>query len=287
MLREAGRRAGAQGLRARGARYAEQGEVVAAARGGLSRLGSGTEASKPASVAVRRVQFADGLTEIGGISPDGRYLSFVDGGHGHGDLSVMDLATGQKQQVAKGASHKANVKVGAELSVFSPDGKQLAYGWHGPPDNDQLRIINVDGTGERTLFKKDHPMWIQTHGWAGGHVLIMYGRRDSKETQILVVSAADGSVQTLKTLQGDQPQVKLSPDGSWVAVAVSHPGSSLENTLSLISTADGREVPLPKQAGLRQWVQGWTPDGKALLFTSTRDGRNNLYGLRVENGKAL
>ena len=53
------------------------------------------------------------------------------------------------------------------MSVFSPDGKQLAYGWHTPSNSDQIRVINIDGTGERILYQSDRPVWFQTHGWAG------------------------------------------------------------------------------------------------------------------------
>ena len=46
-----------------------------------------------------------------------------------------------------------------------------------------------------------------------------FGERDSKDNKIQVISAADGSVRTLKTLQGAQPTVRISPDGQWVAVS--------------------------------------------------------------------
>ncbi|MFN7938844.1 MAG: tetratricopeptide repeat protein [Bryobacteraceae bacterium] len=261
--------------------YGDQSEIASAARGGLGRLGAEVGAKQAEGVRLRHVQVADGLEDVGGISPDGQYLSFVEDGHGFGELSILNLATGQKRQVTRGASHNKNAREGAELSVFSPDGKQLAYGWHTPANSDQLRTIQIDGSGMRTLFRTDHPSWIQTHGWAGGNILIKSGDRDSQENHILVISAADGAVRKLKTLRNPQPQVKLSPDGSWVAV------NHRAGGLSLVSTADGREVPVLQPASDSVDLSEWTPDGKMLIYSVGNNMQTNLYGMRIENGQVV
>jgi len=73
--------------------YADQVEAVAQARTRLVELG---RLAHPSAVTLRRVWVGQGSDASGGISPDGRYLSFTD--WETGDLAVRDLATGQNRR---------------------------------------------------------------------------------------------------------------------------------------------------------------------------------------------
>src|SRR5262250_2089097 len=72
--------------------YADQNEAAAQARARLAVL-SGNAASRDSEMVTRRVWAGPDVNGEGTVSPDGRYLSYVD--WTTGDLALRDLATGK------------------------------------------------------------------------------------------------------------------------------------------------------------------------------------------------
>src|SRR5215470_18553908 len=80
------------------------------------------------------------------------------------------------------------------------------------------------------------------------------------------------------------PQV--SPDGKWVAFAVSTPDMDANRNASnvwVMSTAGGEARQLT-QSG-RDMAPAWSPDGKTLAFLSSRDGSSQIYLLSMTGGE--
>lgn len=104
-----------------------------------------------------RLFAADGTRErpIGGAdlhdpvwSPDGRSLLAVD--QKRGRIVRLDVATGAERAIAQGSD-----------PAWSPDGRWIAFirrEAHRDRPGASLRIVRVDGTGERTIF-------IHRYGW--------------------------------------------------------------------------------------------------------------------------
>jgi Tol biopolymer transport system component len=88
----------------------------------------------------------------GAPSPDGRHLSFVD--WSTGDLAVRDLTTGESRHVTnKGSWSESSEQAG--YSVFSADGKQLAYSWFNEEKKIfELRSIDLNGTQPHVLLSE-------------------------------------------------------------------------------------------------------------------------------------
>jgi Tol biopolymer transport system component len=98
----------------------------------------------------------------GGISPDGRYLSYVD--WTAGNLAVRDLITETSWLLTKNTGWD-DLDGWAESSVVSPDGKQIAYAWENNEKDVNfydLRIIDMDGTNLRVLYRDAAVFWV-TH----------------------------------------------------------------------------------------------------------------------------
>jgi dipeptidyl aminopeptidase/acylaminoacyl peptidase len=80
---------------------------------------------------------------------------------------------------------------------------------------------------------------------------------------------------------------KISPDGQWVAYAVSTPDMEANRGVSNIwaaRLAGGDAVQLT--SGGHDSSPVWSPDGKTLAFISSRDGNAQIYLLPMDGGEA-
>jgi dipeptidyl aminopeptidase/acylaminoacyl peptidase len=79
----------------------------------------------------------------------------------------------------------------------------------------------------------------------------------------------------------------ISPDGAWVAYAVSTPDMDANRNASniwAVRTAGGDAVQLT--SGGHDSSPVWSPDGKTLAFLSSRDGNSQVYFLPMDGGEA-
>ena len=140
--------------------YADQREQVTIARRLLAALTRPARAADPSAMVARRIWAGPGVDILGGPSPDGRYLSFVDGSTG--DLAVRELATGKNRRLTnKGSWYES--KEYAEYSRVSPDGKQVAYVWFNKDLSHELRLIGIDGSDPRVFYQNDQLGHIQPY----------------------------------------------------------------------------------------------------------------------------
>ena len=224
----------------------------------------------PSGMVARQVWAGPGVDILGTPSPHGRFLSFVD--WSTGDLAVRALATGEKRRLTNKGSWADSVEF-AEYSVFSPDGKQVAYAWFNKDWFYDLRIIGIDGSGARVLYTNQDLRYIWPAAWSqdGKYVLATFFRTD-RTNQIALVSVADGSVRVVKTLDWRYPQkMSLSPDGHYITYDFPPQEDSPERDIFLLSTDGSREIPLIQHPA-NDFFPVWAPDGKRILFVSDRTG---------------
>lgn len=80
---------------------------------------------------------------------------------------------------------------------------------------------------------------------------------------------------------------EVSPDGKWVAYAISTPDMEANRGASnvwLMSTAGGDAVQVTQ--GGHDSSPSWSPDGRTLGFISSRDGNSQVYLLSMDGGEA-
>ena len=187
----------------------------------LVSFGSGPLLTPPSALAqesggmtVRRVwERAADLT--GGPSPDGRYLSYVD--WRTGDLAIRELATGKNRRLTNKGSWLESSEY-AGVSAISPSGKQVAYTWYNKDGFSELRLVGLDASGPRVLYRNEEVGYPHPAAWSpdGKHILATFARSD-RTNQIVLVAVADGSVRVLKTLDWRWPETSFSPDGRTIA----------------------------------------------------------------------
>jgi len=181
--------------------YADQVDSATEARTRLAAL------RKPAmseSGPITRRVWAGSKTDFSGeISPDGKYISFVD--WDTGDLAIRDLEKGTNRRLTNKGSWEENDLEEAEGSIWSPDSKKVAYiwcQWIAEPNNNELRLISLDNPIPRVLYRNEKfADWIYPHDWSpdGRHILATLRMEDGAREMVLV-SVADGKVRFLKRL---------------------------------------------------------------------------------------
>jgi Tol biopolymer transport system component len=266
--------------------FADQQEIVNEARTRLAKLDRPERATELSGMVVRKVWEGLDIDDFCEISPDGKFLSYVD--RETGDLAIYELATGKKRNLTNKGSLKTS-NVFAIYSRWSLDGRQIVYDWKNK-STVELRIIGLDGSKPRILYRNEEVEWAETHDWSPDdkQILACFSRKDGTN-QIVLVSAADGSVHVLKTLAGKGYEslpvsMSFSPDGRYIVYDFPQKENSYKRDISVLSTDGSREISLIKHpAG--ECVLGWAPDGKNILFASDRTGIGCIWLIAVAEGK--
>ncbi|MFN7933725.1 MAG: hypothetical protein U0R19_10375 [Bryobacteraceae bacterium] len=271
----------------------EFGDQKEAAEQARARMAGLRPRSGPAMATNRKVfTVPPGGDLYGTVSPDGRYAPYVNW-EKKGNLFLRDLETGVDRQITDqatdevGTPHKEEQY--AEEYAFSRDGKQIVYSWYrGDTDRYELRVASLQGTGVpayRRLFDKEGVDWIGPHDWSpdGKWIAVSVMQKDHV-SQMGLVSAADGSLRVLKTVDWRRPNgMFFSPDGRHLAYDLHASETKLDRDVFVLELESGREIPVMVHPS-NDVVAGWTPDGKRLLFSSDRRGSTDLWAVAFPGG---
>jgi len=223
----------------------------------------------------------------GAASPDGKFLSFVD--WDTGDLAYREMATGKTHRLTDKSREEKSPECAYESS-WSPDSKQIAYCW----ENDKeeyvdLRVIGIDSKEPRILHRVGyHDSWIEPGDWTpdGKHILI--GLIEEK-FKFGLLSVADGSLRIIKEIEilkrYNFPKGGLfSPEGQYIAYDSQQNADTPNHDIFLLSIDGTTNVPLATHPS-HDFLLGWAPDGKRIIFASDRTGTVDLWIILVEGGK--
>jgi len=276
--------------------YPEQSEAVQAARGKLAQFleARALVVTRETGLKLRQVWTGPETDTCGAVSPDGRYLSFVD--WVTGDLAVRDLASGTNRRLTNKGSWTQSPEF-ALFSKWSPDSRRIAYQWYTKDEIYELRVFDIQDSTTRTIYQnRKKSDYVHPFDWSPDRKSVLagfYGVQDSSmETfaNLGLISALDGSVKILKTQFGvssaDAPWgFRFSPDGKYIACDLPQKNKPYKGRDIVLLSAEGStDTPLVGHpAG--DTVIAWTPDGEGLLFNSDRTGTQDLWFLRVAEGK--
>lgn len=224
----------------------------------------------------------------GEISPDGRYITYVD--WDTGDLAARELTTGKKHYLThkEGSWDKSNAM--AYNSRWSPDGKYIAYDWwtwDKKPYFVGIHIASPDGSDTRAVYQVSPELVSYTLGWSpDGKYLLAAIRNTSRANQLVLISVDDGSVRILKPydLKRNFLNANFTPDGKYVIYERSQEESLLNNDIYLLSIDEGKEMPLITHPADDRFL-GCASDGKSVLFASDRRGTLDAWLIQLEDGK--
>lgn len=150
------------------------------------------------------------------ISPDGRRLTLTVRRVANDDIFTVDLSSGARQRLTFGS-------VEDESSVWSPDGREIAYtsSWRG--DSRRIFIVSADGSEEARLVHSD-PRHIHTLDWSpDGRWLLL---EDMPKYNLSALSLESGEFRQVASLDAQETDAQFSPDGRWVVYASNESGRS-------------------------------------------------------------
>jgi Tol biopolymer transport system component len=226
---------------------------------------------------------------FGTVSPDGRYISFVDWA-GTGGLMLRDLVTNTSRPLS--SSDGSAAPASAEFSAISRDGSQIAFTWghYRPQYRRELRIAPLSGNSvptAKTIYTASGNDNIHPFDWSpDGRTLLVEVEREDRTSQLGTVSVADGSLRVLKSMNWRSTRKALfSPDGRYIAYDVD-PGDGSGHSSVFIMAADASRDVAVVNDGTRNTMMGWSPDGRHVVFASDRTGAMALWVQPVEAGAA-
>jgi TolB protein len=237
------------------------------------------------------------------IAPDGsrKQLTF-EGDNGRPDWSpdgteiAFASIRNMKSWVAVMAADGSNQKLLAEGKSpdWSPDGKQIAFS----RSDGQICVMSADGSNIRQVTHSDTfksgPSWSPD---GKQMVFILTRNRDSRtdpQPEIGIMNS-DGTNERILTTE-DRSNVCKEPDGRESFLATAHDAnapawSPVDNRIAIWSGIERRYgqiwVIYSDGTGSKQLTKecsrrnnddpSWSPDGRKILFSTGRSGKNELW----------
>ena len=264
--------------------YGDQAEPVAQARSRLAALGGRDHAAAPTTpVVVALPRRVDGVNVVEALSPDGTKALFLSVDKGL-NLAVYDFATRRATLLTNFDWTTASSSHGA----WSADGRRVAFTQSGPgPDAvAELRVATLDGNS-RVIFRNDaNPgRSVAPASWLpDGRTLLVVLERTDRTSAIGLVPVAGGPFTALRSFSwvGKVSRPRVSPDGRFVAFADGAAGTRDIRVL----TVDGRTAYQITEHPADESEPVWSPDGRHIVFISTRVGGAALWAVPMKDGQA-
>jgi nitrous oxidase accessory protein NosD len=216
------------------------------------------------------------------VSSNGRYFSFVD--LETGDLMFLDLIPGEIGRLTKlGLTNGLHEYVAC--AAISPSARQIAYGCKNIRGSSELRVVGLDGSGNRTLFKDEEVLSLYPVDWTVDEEQVLVSMTMADLTnKVVFVSSSDGAVKVIKDMGLQRPHhLSLSPDGRWIGYDHLQNEENPERDIFLYSLEEKKEIPLVLQPGDDVFL-GWTLNGKNILYTNNQTGTTDIWLLAVQEG---
>jgi Tol biopolymer transport system component len=227
------------------------------------------------TVELRRVWSGPEVSLLGRPSADGRWYSTTD--WETGDLAVRDLVNGTTRRVTS-----AGWPDFAEFTAISPDGSRIAYAWF-TDGAYELRVINVDGTGVRTMYRNDAEMiWTWPHGWSqdGRTVLatlsFAWASTDStpatEDSRLAMIPADGGDPRWVRSFGRHVPEhAEISPDGQWIAFDLPTGDGPGTRDIHVMPASGGDATRITTDA-VSEVLIGWAPSGDYIWYATEMEG---------------
>jgi Tol biopolymer transport system component/S1-C subfamily serine protease len=213
-------------------------------------------------------------------SPDGTSIVFTSNRGGDGDLYVMSAAGGHWRQLTYDRAHDIH-------PVWSPDGSRIAF--VSDRDGDwEIFVIDADGTGLRQITHNG--AWDSFPDWSPDGTRLIYTSRRTGNYDLFLINLTSGADTRLTVSPYSDAHPSWSPTGDEIAYTMVVPeGGRLLREIGVLNVHDPAHPRRVTQSGPGEALNGypaWSPDGQWIVFTSERDGNEEIYLIPVRGGWA-
>jgi Tol biopolymer transport system component len=261
-------------------------DMVSRAKGRLSllQLYRTQKEEENRSVKITLTWMGPQVDILGKISPDGRFVTYVDSETG--DLCIRNLSSGTARNLTN-RDVLDHISESAVFSIWSPDSQRIAYTWHNMDDSVDLRIIGFGESEPQLLYRTSNDIQdVRPFDWCrdGTKILALMKRHDGGYA-ISLISTEDCAVLPLKFLDSaSSTNMGFSSDGEYIVFDAPQAEDPDQHDIFLYSLKDKKEVPLVTHPGDDLFLS-WLPDGKRMLFLSNRSGEYDAWILSVDQGR--
>lgn len=214
-----------------------------------------------------------------GWSPDGRWIYFESDSASFRDLYRVSRDGGRLARLTDDPQ-------GNYAPEVSPTGEWVLFGSSRTMDGLQLFRMRPDGSAQERLTRVPRDHWGARWSSDGRRIAFVSDRGGAER---LWVMDADGGNPRRLTAGDTLPEtVEAQPtwspaDPGRIAYAVRRIGEPARIRVQDVDGRRVREVPVGREGGDDTPV--WSPDGRYLAFTSTRDGDAELYLARADGSR--
>jgi Tol biopolymer transport system component len=219
---------------------------------------------------LERVTTGSSSREHASLARNGRFLSFASNQSGRTNVWVRDLGTGEELPVASSSLEQ-------HYPILNAAGDKVAFSIF-EKDNRAVYVSAVGGQPERVCEG-----CLRATDWSRDEKTILVFGGDPYQIDSLDLASRHRTT-LLKHPEYNLLYGRFSPDDRWVSFTV----RTQPNRGRLFIAPLNGSRPIPESAWIfiseetpGDWAN-WSPDGKTLYFSSTRDGHSCLWGQRLE-----
>jgi Tol biopolymer transport system component/TolB-like protein/Tfp pilus assembly protein PilF len=202
------------------------------------------------------------------FSPDGMSIVYASDVEGNFEIYSRVIATGETRRLTNGPGHES-------FPTYSPDGTQILFNSDGEKENNDVYLMNIDGSNVRKIT--DAPGWdaAPANSWSpdGTQVLLLSDRGGNEHIYLMNIEPyAPKSVAA--SIESDQPQdPSYSPDGRQIVYL-------WKNELRTFDTASQTDRFVVKTSAAGNPT--FSPDGGRILFQDRIDENTEICSVNVD-----
>jgi Tol biopolymer transport system component/TolB-like protein/DNA-binding winged helix-turn-helix (wHTH) protein/Flp pilus assembly protein TadD len=202
------------------------------------------------------------------FSPDGKSIAYASDVEGNFEIYSRVLATGETKRLTNSPGHES-------FPTFSPDGTQIIFNSDVEKENNDVYLMNVDGSNVRKIT--DGPGWDASppNNWSpDGTQVLLLSDRGGKENIYLMNIEPFAPRRIASGVESDQPlNTSYSPDGARIAyqmpteIRIFDPSSQTDRFV-VKTSAGGNPM--------------FSPDGSKILFQDRIDEDTEICSVNID-----
>jgi Tol biopolymer transport system component/DNA-binding winged helix-turn-helix (wHTH) protein len=206
-------------------------------------------------------------------SPDGKSILYVSDIDGNFEIYTKVLSTGETKRLTDNPGHES-------FPTYSPDGTQIIFNSDREKENNDVYLMNADGSDVRKIT--DGAGWDASppNNWSpDGTQVLLQSDRGGYEN-IYLMNIEPFVPRRVADIENDRPVfASYSSDGKQIAYQLSVGESESEIRIYDTNTKADRFV---FKANLRESLPSFSPDGSKILFQQRIDENTEICSVKTD-----